>query len=53
MLTKISFNDKKTEVMILKHKKKKLECPFNNKRGRKRPYTFFFFIYEYRTYKQI
>ena len=33
---KISLNVKKTELVIFKHKKKKLECPINIKVSRKR-----------------
>ena len=35
---KISLNVKKTELVIFKHKKKKLECPIRIKLSRKRLY---------------
>ena len=36
--TKISLNVKKTELVIFRHKKKKLECPIRIKLSRKRLY---------------
>ena len=38
MLTTISLNVEKTELVIFKHKKKKLECPIRIKLSRKRLY---------------
>ena len=35
---KISLNVKKTELLIFKHKKKKLKCPIRIKHSRKRLY---------------
>ena len=37
---KISLNVKKSELVIFKHKKKKLECPIRIKFSRKRLYPF-------------